>query len=122
MPPNPPTPEPPPVPLPPPSTLRSTTITRPTTPRPPPPTAMPRPPKPPPPPLPRMSVTSDVSRSAPSLNLIWPRFPERPAGNPAPSPEVGADGGGDLVREVVLALGPGAEQGPAEVGGPARAP
>src|SRR3954467_14057581 len=101
--PNPPTPEPPPVPPPPPSTLMSTTTSSPTKPRPPPPTARPRPPNPPPP-LPRMSVMSDVSRSAPSLNLMGAGFPVRGPGNrarasrPAPAaPAAGAErAAGDL--------------------------
>src|SRR3954447_23671999 len=85
--PNPPTPEPPPVPPPPPSTLMSTTTSSPTRPRPPPPTARPRPPNPPPPPpLPRMSVMSDVSRSAPSLNLMAAGFPVRSPRNRARAP------------------------------------
>src|SRR4051794_8984377 len=120
MAPNPGTAEPEPVPVPPPSTLIRTTTISPTRPRPPPPTAMPRPPNPPPPPPPRMSVTSDVSRSAPSLNLIWPGFPDRGAGNPA-SAEVGADGGGDVPCQAGLVLRPGPQQRPAQVGGAARA-
>src|SRR3954447_6248022 len=96
--PNPPTPEPPPVPPPPPSTLMSTTTSSPTRPRPPPPTARPRPPNPPPPPpLPRMSVMSDVSRSAPSLNLMGAGFPVRGRGNrarvPRPASAAPAAGG-----------------------------
>ena len=68
--PAPPKPAPPPEP-PPPSSWKRTTTIRPTTPSPPPPTARPRPPPNPPPPLPRRSETSEVSRSAPSLNLIY---------------------------------------------------